>query len=89
MTNVIKIKKGLDIRLKGRAQDVITQIPVDGIYSIVPDDFYGFKPKLVVKDGDCVSAGDALFVNKDNMDLKVVSPVSGKIIDIILSLIHI
>lgn len=83
MTNVIKIKKGLDIRLKGRAQDVITQIPVDGIYSIVPDDFYGFKPKLVVKDGDCVSAGDALFVNKDNMDLKVVSPVSGKIIDII------
>lgn len=83
MTNVIKIKKGLDIRLKGRAQDVITQIPVDGIYSIVPDDFYGFKPKLVVKDGDCVSAGDALFVNKDNMELKVVSPVSGKIIDII------
>lgn len=83
MTNVIKIKKGLDIRLKGRAQDVITQILVDGIYSIVPDDFYGFKPKLVVKDGDCVSAGDALFVNKDNMDLKVVSPVSGKIIDII------
>lgn len=82
MTDVIKIKKGLDIRLKGKAQDTVTDIPVDGIYSVVPDDFYGFKPKPVVKEGDRVQAGDALFVNKNNAELRVVSPVSGEVVEI-------
>ncbi len=82
MTDVIKIKKGLDIRLKGKAQDVITSIPVDGVYSVAPDDFYGFKPKPVVKVGDMVQAGDALFVNKNKTELKVVSPVSGEVVEI-------
>lgn len=82
MTKAIKIKKGLDIRLKGKAQATVKEIAVGGIYSVVPDDFYGFKPKPVVKEGDAVLVGDALFVNKAMPELKVVSPVSGKIVGV-------
>ena len=83
MTKAIKLKKGLEIRLKGKAQNSVSQIPVGGIYSIMPEDFYGFKSKPVVKEGDEVLVGDPLFVNKENPELKVVSPVSGKVTEVI------
>lgn len=83
MAKTIKINKGLDIRLKGKAQETVREIPVQGIYSVVPDDFYGFKPKPVVKEGELVKAGDPLFVNKEAMALKVVSPVSGKVVGVV------
>lgn len=79
----IKLKKGLDIRLKGRAEETLQAVPVAGVYSVVPDDFYGFKPKPVVKEGESVMAGDALFVNKEMPELKVVSPVSGKVVGVV------
>ena len=37
------------------------------------------KPKVVVKEGDEVKAGDALFVNKLHPEMKFVSPVAGKV----------
>lgn len=80
MIRTIKIKKGLDIPLMGAASGVVKETRVEGIYSIEPQDFYGFKPKPVVKEGDCVAAGDPLFVNKEIESLKVVSPVSGKVV---------
>lgn len=83
MSKTIKLKKGLDIRLKGKAEEIVSEVPVGGIYAVVPDDFYGFKPKPVVKEGDSVMAGDALFVNKEIPELKVVSPVSGKVVGVI------
>ena len=83
MIRHIKLKKGLDIRLKGQAQQTVRELPVQGTYSIVPDDFYGFKPKPVVKDGDTVKAGDALFISKEIPELKVVSPVSGKVTGVV------
>ena len=79
MITHIKLKKGLDINLKGKAPHSVNVVPVKGVYSMMPDDFYGFKPKPVVKEGDRVMAGDALFVNKELPDLKVVSPVSGTV----------
>ena len=79
MITHIKLKKGLNINLKGQAPHSVNVVPVKGVYSMMPDDFYGFKPKPVVKEGDKVMAGDALFVNKELPDLKVVSPVSGTV----------
>ena len=46
-------------------------------YALVPDDFVGMTPKVVVREGDKVKAGDALFVNKKQTDVKFASPVSG------------
>lgn len=77
MTNVIKLSKGLNLTLAGVAETRTTRTPIAPVYALQPDDFPGLKPKLVVKEGDVVKAGDALFVNKDYPNVNFVSPVSG------------
>lgn len=79
MANVIKLRKGLDIKLKGKAREVKLEVTSKGDYALVPGAFTGVIPKLVVKEGDCVKAGDILFVNKQYPDVKFASPVSGKV----------
>ena len=78
MANVIKLRKGLDINLKGKAsKDVALQVSETGEYALVPEAFVGVTPKVVVREGDHVNAGDALFVNKACPEVKFASPVSG------------
>ena len=79
MANVIKLRKGLDIELKGKAEETKIQLKSNGKYALVPDDFEGVVPKVVVKEGDKVLAGDALFVNKNYPSVKFTSPVSGTV----------
>ena len=79
MANVIKLRKGLDVNLKGKANLETMQTKVQGQFALVPDDFYGMKPKVVVKEGDSVKVGDALFVDKNHPEVKFVSPVSGTV----------
>ncbi|NLV53167.1 MAG: Na(+)-translocating NADH-quinone reductase subunit A [Bacteroidales bacterium] len=79
MANVIKITKGLNINLKGKAAAQVSAAPTSKVYGLVPDSFWGMKPKVVVKEGDEVKAGDALFVNKLHPEEKFVSPVAGKV----------
>ena len=79
MANVIKLHKGLDINLKGRAEAKKIQLKSNGKFALVPDDFEGVTPKVVVKEGDKVKAGDALFVNKQYPEVKFASPVSGTV----------
>jgi Na+-transporting NADH:ubiquinone oxidoreductase subunit A len=79
MAEVIKLRKGLNINLEGAASGEVTSLPVVGMYGICPDNYYGLKPKVVVREGDAVKAGDALFVDKNAPELKVVSPVSGTV----------
>ena len=43
------------------------------------DDFVGVTPKVAVKEGDHVRAGDALFVNKRFPEVGFASPVSGTV----------
>ena len=77
MANVIKLRKGLDINLKGIAAKELVSVKEPGIYSLVPDDFTGVKPKVVVKEGENVLAGGPLFVDKNHPEVNFVSPVSG------------
>ena len=79
MANVIKLHKGLDINLQGKAEEMKIQLKSNGKYALVPDDFEGVTPKVVVKEGDVVKAGDALFVNKQYPEVKFASPVSGTV----------
>ena len=79
MANVIKLSKGLNINLKGRAEERKIQLKSKGKYALVPDDFEGVTPKVVVREGDKVQAGDALFVNKQYPEVKFASPVSGTV----------
>ena len=79
MSKDIRIKRGLDIRLKGSAEKVLSQAPDSGVYAVQPTDFIGITPKLLVKEGDQVCAGDPLFFSKDDERVRFSSPVSGEI----------
>ena len=79
MANVIKLRKGLDVNLKGQAAKEVFDVESPGVFALMPDDFTGTKPKVVVKEGDAVKVGDALFVDKVRPEVKFVSPVSGKV----------
>ena len=79
MTNVIKIKKGLDINLKGKASEVLLNGGSSATYALVPDSYNGIMPKVVAKVGDKVKAGSVLFVDKNRPEIKFVSPVSGEV----------
>jgi Na+-transporting NADH:ubiquinone oxidoreductase subunit A len=83
MANVIRLKKGLDINLQGRAEEKLIQLKSNGKYALVPDDFEGVTPKVVVKEGEKVKAGDALFVNKQYPEVKFASPVSGTVREVV------
>ena len=79
MSKLIKLRKGLDVNLKGKAALETVSVKCPGEYALVPDDFTGMKPKVVVNEGDTVLAGDALFVDKQHPEVKFVSPVSGTV----------
>lgn len=83
MSTDIRIKKGISIKLKGGANKVIKDVPRSQIYSIHPSDLPGINPKLLVKEGVKVQAGDPIFYSKTNNQLLVVSPVSGTISEIV------
>ncbi len=82
MIKTIKLKKGLNIPLKGEADKTLSGLIKSESYAIKPQDFYGIIPKLLVKEGDEVKAGTVLFYNKYDERIKFVSPVAGKIAEI-------
>lgn len=79
MANVIKIKKGLDINLKGKASETLLNGGKSNSYAIIPDHFNGIFPKVVAKVGDKVKAGSVLMIDKNRPEIKFVSPVSGEV----------
>lgn len=80
---ILKLKKGLDIQISGSAIDKIVPIKDPPKVAIFPEDFYGITPKMAVKVGDQVKIGSPLFHDKKQLELNVVSPISGKIVDIV------
>ena len=82
MSNDIRIKKGLDIKLKGEAEQVIENAVISNFYIIRPENFHGIIPKMLVKEGEAVKAGSPLYYSKSNENVKIVSPVSGTLISL-------
>lgn len=83
MGNTINIRKGLDIRLVGEADKVIVQGQMPEIVAIKPTDFVGTRPKALVNVGDEVLAGTPVLMDKHNPAYKVVSPVSGEVVELV------
>lgn len=84
MENVIKLKKGLDIVLQGKADGSLSApISKHTEYAVKPADFYGVRPKLLVKEQEVVLAGTPLFYDKNDERIRFSSPVSGTISQII------
>ena len=83
MSKDIKIKKGLDIKLMGEAEKAVEQAIISNFCTIRPEDFHSVIPKLVAKEGATLKAGDVIFYDKSNEDIKFVSPVSGTVVEVL------
>ena len=83
MASLIKLNKGLDINLAGAAEQKLVSVKAADKVTLVPDDFVGSTPKVVVKAGEAVKAGDVLFTDKLHPEIKFVSPVSGVVEDVV------
>ncbi len=77
MSKDIQIKKGLDIRLVGAAQAQTNPSKPSATYKVSLEDFHGIVPKLAIKEGAQLKAGEPLFFDKNKESIQVVSPVSG------------
>lgn len=80
MPEIIKIRKGLSVNLKGKAEKIFVKSEPAELYAVKPTDFHGLVPKLTVKVGDQVKAGSCLFFDKYQPDIKFTSPVSGEVV---------
>ena len=83
MSNDIKIKNGLTIKIKGAAENIVKKAAFPKSISLNPADFHLITPKMAVKVGENVKAGDVVFYSKDNQEVKFCSPVSGIVKDIV------
>lgn len=79
MSKTIQIKKGLDIKLKGKAGQTVSAAAAAQFYAVKPSDFPGLKPRLLVSAGDAVQIGTPLFADKNQPDVLFCSPVSGTV----------
>ncbi|NLO03247.1 MAG: Na(+)-translocating NADH-quinone reductase subunit A [Bacteroidales bacterium] len=79
MSEVIKLRRGFNIKLKGEAEYKTEILETPEFVAIKPTDFYGLTPKLIVKPGDFVKTGDALFFDKYHPEVKFTAPLGGKI----------
>ena len=77
--NTIKLKKGLDILISGAADEQNIGEIISKEIGIVPDYYEGIVPKVAVKEGDEVQIGSPVFYDKAHPELKIVSPVCGKV----------
>lgn len=81
MSEVIKIRRGLDINLIGEAEKKVNEA-TSGNFAIKPPDFAGVFPKMFVKEGDPVKAGTPIFYDKYRDNIIFTSPVSGTVKEI-------
>ncbi|TRO64039.1 Na(+)-translocating NADH-quinone reductase subunit A [Christiangramia sabulilitoris] len=77
MSKDIRIKRGLSLRLEGAAEKELVKAPRSKTYAIKPPDFHTVVPKMVVKEGAKLLAGDELFYSKYTDQIRFTTPVSG------------
>ncbi len=77
MSKDIRIKRGLTLRLEGEAEKELVKAPRSKTYAIKPPDFHTVVPKMVVKEGAKLLAGDEIFYSKYTDQIRFTTPVSG------------
>ena len=81
---LIKLKRGFDLNLKGQIkQESVADETVAQRYAVIPDDFAGVIPRMDKKPGEHVAAGDVLYHDKNYEKIKVTSPVSGTLAEVV------
>lgn len=78
----IKINKGLDIPIKGVPDQSIDAGPVIRHVALCGQDYNGLKPRMLVAEGDSVTLGQPLFVDKCDPAVHFTAPGSGTVVGI-------
>ncbi len=83
MSKIVKLKKGFDIKLVGKANQELADFSPAQTFAIKPTDFIGLqRPKVLVNEGDTVKAGTPIMFDKAMDQVIYTSPVSGKVVEI-------
>lgn len=82
MSKTISIRKGYDIKMKGKAAETTVDLQTPSVFAVKPTDFKDLTPKLALKAGAEVKAGEALFFDKDRPSIQFTSPVSGEVTEV-------
>ncbi|MEI8114740.1 MAG: NADH:ubiquinone reductase (Na(+)-transporting) subunit A, partial [Bacteroidia bacterium] len=82
MSKVIRLKRGLNIHLIGEAEKILSTSIEAEQFAIKPTDFPGLAPKILVKAGQLVKAGEPIFFDKNNPAILFTAPTSGEVIEI-------
>ena len=80
----VRLKRGFDIKLLGKAEDTFLDAPQPSLFAIKPMDVHGIAPipKLKVSIGDEVRAGEPLFFDKPSPEILYSAPVSGEVVEV-------
>ena len=82
MSRTIKIKRGYDLKLVGNAINEVENLELSTTYALKPTDFPDLTPKLILREGAEVKAGEAVYMDKDRPEIKFSAPVSGEITEV-------
>ena len=79
---MIKVRRGLDLPIAGAPEQVIQDGPKISQVAVVGSDYPGMKPTMVVREGDRVTRGQALFTDKKNEGVVFTAPAAGIVVAI-------
>ena len=77
---MIKIRRGLDLPIAGKPEQVIHDGPVISQVAVVGSDYPGMKPTMAVREGDRVALGQLLFTDKKTAGVKYTAPAAGVVV---------
>jgi Na+-transporting NADH:ubiquinone oxidoreductase subunit A len=76
---MIKIKKGLDLPIAGVPEQRIDKCPAPRRVALLAEEYIGMRPSMLVRQGDRVRKGQALFEDKKNPGVFYTAPASGTV----------
>ncbi|MBU2976653.1 Na(+)-translocating NADH-quinone reductase subunit A [Alteromonas sp. C1M14] len=79
---MIKIKKGLDLPIKGAPQQQISDGAAVSRVAILGEEYVGMRPTMHVQVGDKVKKGQVLFADKKNTGVKFTAPAAGEVVEV-------
>lgn len=74
---MITIRRGLDLPINGKPEQVISESPAVKSVAVIGPDYNGMKPTMAVKEGDTVKLGQLLFTDKKTDGVRYTAPASG------------
>jgi len=77
--SILKLKNNFKVTFKGEPSAKVKKVKSSSLIGVSPLKYNFIKAKLVVKEGDVVKKGQALFFDKKNPQVYFHSPVSGNV----------